>query len=50
MSKIPELMSGRALEHDLKFAADGPMSGVVSGVQAIPAPDPPTAEAQLLQP
>ena len=28
-------MSGRALEHDLKFAADGPMSGVVSGVQAI---------------
>jgi hypothetical protein len=35
MAKIPELMSGRALEHDLKFASDGPMSGLVHGVQAI---------------
>ena len=35
MSKIPELMSGRALEHDLKFASDGPMSGLVHGVQAL---------------
>lgn len=28
-------MSGRALEHDLKFASDGPMSGLVHGVQTI---------------
>tara|TARA_R110002020_G_scaffold12489_1_gene45815 strand:+ start:1452 stop:2249 length:798 start_codon:yes stop_codon:yes gene_type:complete len=35
MSKIPELMSGRALEHDIKFASDGPMSGPVHGVQSI---------------
>ena len=28
-------MSGRALEHDLKFASDGPMSGLVHGVQSI---------------
>ena len=35
MSKIPELMSGRALEHDLKFASDGPMSGLVHGVQTL---------------
>lgn len=35
MAKIPELMSGRALEHDLKFASDGPMSGLVHGVQAL---------------
>lgn len=35
MAKIPELMSGRALEHDLKFASDGPMSGLVHGVQTI---------------
>jgi len=35
MAKIPELMSGRALEHDLKFASDGPMSGLVHGVQSL---------------
>jgi len=33
MSLIPQLMSGRKLEHDLKFASDGPMSGLVEGVQ-----------------
>lgn len=37
MAKIPELMSGRALEHDLKFASDGPMSGLVHGVQELSA-------------
>jgi hypothetical protein len=34
MSLIPQLMSGRKLEHDLKFASDGPISGLVEGVQS----------------
>lgn len=30
-------MSGRSLEHDLKFSSKGPMSGLVDGVQSIEA-------------
>lgn len=37
MSNIPQLMSGRSLEHDLKFSSNGPMSGLVDGVQSIEA-------------
>ena len=37
MSNIPQLMSGRSLEHDLKFSSKGPMSGLVDGVQSIEA-------------
>ena len=37
MSSIPQLMSGRSLEHDLKFSSQGPMSGIVHGVQSITA-------------
>ena len=37
MSNIPQLMSGRELEHDLKFSSQGPMSGLVDGVQSISA-------------
>ena len=35
MSKLPELMSGRTLEHDFEFSSSGPMSGLIDGVQSI---------------
>lgn len=47
MSLIPQLMSGRKLEHDLKFASDGPMSGLVSGVQSITGPAATSSAATL---
>lgn len=34
MSNIPQLMGGRELEHDLRFSNQGPMSGLVDGVQS----------------
>ena len=37
MSKLPELMSGRTLEHDFEFSSSGPMSGLIDGVQTITA-------------
>jgi len=47
MSLIPQLMSGRKLEHDLKFASDGPMSGLVHGVQLITGPAATSSAATL---
>ena len=35
MSYIPQAMSGREIQHDIKFSNDGPMSGLVNGVQSI---------------
>jgi len=35
MSYIPQAMSGREIQHDIKFAAEGPMSGLIEGVQSI---------------
>lgn len=35
MSFIPQAMSGRKIQHDIKFDADGAMSGLVDGVQSM---------------
>jgi len=35
MSYIPQAMSGREIQHDIKFASDGPVCGLVDGVQSI---------------
>ena len=35
MSFIPQAMSGREIQHDIKFSNDGAISGIVSGVQSI---------------
>jgi hypothetical protein len=35
MSYIPQAMSGREIQHDIKFSNDGAISGIVSGIQNI---------------
>ena len=35
MPYIPAAMNGNEIQHDIKFAEDGPISGVVDGVQSI---------------
>tara|TARA_R100000426_G_scaffold20959_1_gene18042 strand:- start:4217 stop:4969 length:753 start_codon:yes stop_codon:yes gene_type:complete len=35
MSFIPQAMSGREIQHDIKFSNDGAISGIVSGIQSI---------------